>query len=126
MGARERNFQAALTEHGSAIEAFRETAQAIAAEDWRRPLREGKWSPCEITEHVGLSLEAVRKDLVGESAMRYRLSAWKRWTLRRLVLPRLLRTGRFPSGVRAPREVRPSESDTSREQSLERLRAAAA
>jgi hypothetical protein len=115
-------LEESLAEHRAALDAFRMTADRVGDEAWARPSAEGKWSPGQIAEHLALSLEAVRQDLEGRSRMRFVLPAWKRLLARRLYLPRLLATGRFPAGARAPREIRPSPSAMRREEALERLR----
>jgi DinB family protein len=118
-------LQVSLTEHRAALDAFVESAAGIPEEAWSRPVGEGKWSPGQIAEHLALALELVRQDLDQRSRMRFVLPAWKRLLARRLYLPRLLKTGRFPAGARAPREIRPSPSPARREETLERLRRAA-
>jgi len=115
-----------LAWHRAAVEAFVASAAATASEDWHRPVREGKWSPAQIAEHLFLGLEAVRRDLEQGPPMKFVLPAWKRLLLRRTVLPRLLATGRFPAGVRAPREIRPAVPTVTREEALRRLESAAA
>jgi hypothetical protein len=119
-------FQAALVEHGSSIEAFLSAAEAVPEAQWIFPVAEGKWSPGQITEHLSLSLEAVAREVRGESSMRYRLSWWKRLWARHRYLPGILETRRFPSGARAPRETRPAETAALRGEALARLRAASA
>lgn len=117
-------FQAALSEHRSSIEAFLAAAEAVPEGQWTRPVAPGKWSPGQITEHLSLSLEAVAREVRGESPMRYRLPWWKRFVARRRYLPDMLEKKRFPSGARAPRETRPAEAAAPRSESIARLRAA--
>ncbi|MGH9399362.1 MAG: DinB family protein [Thermoanaerobaculia bacterium] len=119
-------FQAALTDHTRAIEAFLSAARRVPEAGWPRPVAEDKWSPGQIAEHLCLSLEAVAGELSGNSGMRYRLSWWKRFLARRRYLPGILRTRRFPSGARAPRETRPSAAAAPRAEALARLAAASA
>lgn len=126
MRAGARGLEGALAEHRAAVEDFVAAAMAIAPADWQRPVAEKKWSPGQITEHLCLALEKVRQELEHGAHMKFALPAWRRLLLRRLLLPRLLRTGRFPRGVRAPREIRPSPSAASLEDSLRRLQKAAA
>ena len=117
-------FQAALALHRSSIETFLAAAEAVPEARWMLPVAEGKWSPGQIAEHLSLSLEAVAREVRGESSMRYRLSWWKRLWARHRYLPGILKKKRFPSGARAPRETRPAEETAPRGEALARLRAA--
>jgi hypothetical protein len=119
-------LEVALARHREAVAAFLASAAATQPDVWIRPASEGKWSPAQIAEHLRLAVEAVRRELDQGPGMKLQLSAWKRFLLRRAVLPKLLATGRFPPGVRAPREIRPALTPGSREEALRRLEAAAA
>ena len=74
------------------------------------PIAPGKWSPAEITAHLAESYRVLRLELSGEPGMRVVVPFFKRAILRYTVLPRLLRSGRFAIGVRAPKETRPRTS----------------
>jgi hypothetical protein len=119
-------FEAALAEHSASIAAFLSAAESVPEAQWMVPAAPGKWSPGQITEHLSLSLEAVAREVRGESAMAYRLSWWKRLVARRRYLPGILELKRFPSGARAPRETRPAGTPAPRGEALARLRAASA
>lgn len=97
----------ALREHRAAVEAFVECAAAIPASRWGEPRAPRKWSPAQETEHVLLAYEAGAADLGGGEPLRLQLSWWRALALRWLVLPRILRTGRFPPHAPAPRVFRP-------------------
>jgi hypothetical protein len=115
------HLAAALADHRAAHEAYVRRAGRIPSDQWRRPATPGKWSPSEITEHLRLALETLRRELEGQPAMRVILTPWKRFTLRWTILPSILRTGRFPRGVRAPREIRPADPPEERDEALRRL-----
>lgn len=119
-------FEAALVLHRSSIESFLSAAEAVPEAQWMRPVAAGKWSPGQITEHLSLSLEAVVREIRGESSMRYRLPWWKRLVARHRYLPGMLEKKRFPSGARAPRETRPAEATAPHGVALARLREAIA
>jgi hypothetical protein len=119
-------LEEALARHRAAVEDFLASASRTPSVDWERGIADGKWSPAEITEHIRLSLEAVNRELDQGSGMRIVVSPWKRFLLRRAVLPGLLATGRFPKGVRAPREIHPSLPTVSKQELLHRLEAVAA
>jgi hypothetical protein len=116
---------AALAEHRAAVETYLRRAAEVSSERWSCAVAPGKWSPEEITEHLRLALDRLDRELRGETAMRCRLPAWKRFLLRRRALPGILRTGRFPRGVPAPREIRPSAPGTPQGEALRGLAAAA-
>jgi len=118
-------LELALARHRDAVAAFLSSAAATEPDAWSRPASEGKWSPAQIAEHLSLAVEAVKRELDRGPSMRIVLPAWKRFLLRRTVLPGLLATGRFPAGVRAPREIRPAVSTATREETLRRLEIAA-
>lgn len=44
--------------------------------------------------------------------MQLRLSGFRRWVLRHTLFPRILASGKFPAGARAPRETRPRDIQT--------------
>ena len=114
-------LEAALLENRRAHETYVRTASAIPAEAWDRPAAPGKWSPGEITEHLRLALDALERELRGEPAIAVRVSGWKQVLLRHGLLRWMLRTRRFPAGVRAPRELRPAAPDAPPAEALVRL-----
>jgi len=124
-GRKSLSLEAALARHRDAVAAFLASAAASQPDAWTRPSAEGKWSPAQIAEHLSLAVEAVKRELNQGPSMRILLPAWKRFLLRRTVLPGLLSTGHFPPGVRAPREIRPTLPIATREEALRRLEGAA-
>ena len=110
-----------LADFEAAAAAFRSGAAAIPIDAWDRPRAEGKWSPAQETEHVVLSHELFLSQLHGGPPMRAIVTGWKLVALRRLALPWILGTGRFPRGARAPRESRPVAVGASRADLLGRL-----
>ena len=118
-------LSAAVAEHRAAIASFVERAAGLPPELWSRPAAPGKWSPEEITEHLRLSFARLELELGGGPAMRRVVPAWKRFLLRRRVLPKILRARKFPRGAPAPREIRPTAPGTSPDEALKNLAAAA-
>ena len=110
-----------LANYEAAAAAFRAGAAAIPGDAWARPRAEGKWSPAEETEHIVLSHELFLSQLHGGPPMRAIVTGWKLVALRWLMLPWILRTGRFPRGARAPRESRPIAVGASRADLLARM-----
>jgi hypothetical protein len=103
------DWTALMTDHASAVREFVESARRFPHPAWTRPLAPGKWSPAEITSHVTETYAVLRRELEGGPGMRLRGSPWQRWLFRHTMLPGILRGGAFPSGARAPREIRPGE-----------------
>lgn len=114
-----------LRVHAAAVESFLRTGSEVHEVDWVRPTAPGKWSPAEIAEHVRLSFEILLADLHGERAMRVLLPAWQRVPLRWLMVPRIIRTGEFPKGARAPKEIRPTPTSATQAEALARVKSAA-
>jgi hypothetical protein len=118
-------WDSALREHREAVEAFIASAGQVGDAGWNRPVSEGKWSPAQIAEHVRLSHAVLLQELGGAGGLRVRTSWWLRAIIRRTILPRILRTGRIPTGVQAVREVRPGDGPFEQGATLGRLRAEA-
>jgi hypothetical protein len=114
-----------LAEHEKALAEFVEAVNALSSSDWNHAMHAGKWSPAEIVEHVRLSFDVHRDALQGGPGARPVLTGWKAAAARWFVMPKILRTGRFPRNARAPREIRPTASSGSRGEGLARLRASA-
>lgn len=108
--------------HRGALDDFVAIAEAIAPADWSSPVQETKWSPAEITEHLRLSYVAVRAELAGKGGLRIRTRWWQQRLFRLLYLPGILNRGRFPRGVPAIREIRPTSGPFERQQLLAAFR----
>lgn len=102
------NWETARRIHADAVAELIATAETIPAHAWMTPRAEGKWSPAEIVEHLNLAYEVLRSELAGGSGMRVRTKWWQRILLRFTILPKIIRGEPFPTGVRAPREIRPT------------------
>jgi DinB superfamily len=104
-----RDWDALAADHSAAIQQFAMTVVQLPPDSWGRPLAPGKWSPAEVTSHLAESYRILRIELAGGQGMALRLPRFQCWLLRHTILPRILRTGLFPTGARAPREIRPRE-----------------
>lgn len=112
--------------HHAAVAEFVAAARGLPADDWARPVVEGKWSPAEIAEHLRLTYETLAGELGGAPGIRPRGSWWSRMVLRFSILPGILRTGRIPGNARAPREIRPGGGPFDQRTTLAALETAAA
>src|SRR5262249_42593189 len=90
-----------LSEHRTAVEEYLAAAGRVPEGAWTTPRSDGKWSPCQITEHLCLTLEGALRELSGGPPFEVVLPFWKRWLLRRRFLRPMLASGNFPQGVKA-------------------------
>ena len=91
---------------------------------WATPRATGKWSPAQESEHITLAHEVFAAQLAGGPPMAVVVSGWQRLALHWIVMPWILRTGRFPR-ARSPREARPSREPLPRVALSARLERAA-
>lgn len=108
--------------HRRALDELLAVAEAVDAGAWNVPAGDGKWSPAQVVDHLRVTYEVVRGELAGREGARIRTPWWRRWLLRRLFLPRILDSGRFPAGVPAVREIRPGPGPFDRRELLAALR----
>lgn len=90
---------------------------------WIEPRAPGKWSPAELTQHLILTYEALVAQLSGGPGIRVRVKGMRLLALRLFVLPRFLKHGVIPQGIRAPKEIAPSGGDPDRAAAIARLEA---
>lgn len=110
--------------HQEAIRTYLARAGSLPDSGWIAPRAPGKWSPAELTQHLILTYEALVAELSGGPGIRVRFKGWRLLTLRLFVLPRFLKHGIVPPGVRAPKEIAPAAGDPDRAGALARLQAA--
>jgi hypothetical protein len=103
------DWAALIADHSAALEEFLRASRRMAGRQWNQPLATGKWTPAELTSHLTESYGILRSELAGGPGMQLRLSTLQRFVLRHTLLPRILATGNFPAGARAPRETRPQQ-----------------
>ena len=106
-----------------ALAAFVATAASLPPNAWNAAREGDKWSPAQVAEHLRLAYVTLRAELAGQGGFRIRTKPWQRWLLRFTHLRRILRTGRFPAGVPATREIRPPAGPYDRDELLSALRA---
>jgi uncharacterized damage-inducible protein DinB len=103
------DWESLSADHRRALEEFVAAVRQLSQGSWSHPLAPGKWTPAEVSSHLIASYRIMRAELAGGAGMAVRLKPLQRWMLRRTVFPRILRSGLFPAGARAPRETRPVE-----------------
>jgi hypothetical protein len=114
-----------VAEHSAALQEFVVLARQVSPAQWTQPLAPSKWTPAEIISHLSESYRVLRGELAGGPGMQLRLRRLQRWVLRHTMLPRILASGKFPGGARAPRETRPREVQITPVAALHRLSAEA-
>lgn len=123
-----RRWKRARAEHERELEALVARIRRLSPDRWQRPRASGKWSPAEETLHIILAYELARTAADEGRTMRMLVSPSRARLLRWTLLPLMLATGWFPTGVTSPREVEPGREDAaalSREGAVDRLRTAA-
>lgn len=115
----------AMTSHMGAVASYLDAARAVPDSAWERPMRDEKWSPAQVSEHLRLTYTQVQNELAGGSGLRIRSSWWLRTLLRWRMLPRILSRGQLPEGAKAPREIRPGNGPFDRDAVLDALQVAA-
>ena len=110
-------------DHRAALEAFIATAEAMSANAWNARRPGDKWSPAQIAEHLRLTCETIQAELERRGGFRVRTGWVRRSLLRAVVMPRILRSRRFPQGAPAVREIRPdAAARPDRRETLDALR----
>jgi len=96
-------------------------ARAVPVDAWSKPAAPGKWSPGQVLEHVVISYETARQALLGKPSMPA-IPRIFRPLVRKLFLGKVLRTGKFPRGAKAPAALKPAASPGDRDVLIGRLR----
>jgi hypothetical protein len=111
----------ALDLHAEKAERFLSTAESVPVTQWNEPRSAGKWSPAEIAAHLVTTYEVVIAELRGGKGMAIKTSFWQQMLFRLMFGWRILYFGKFPPGIKAPRETRPP-APLPKENALERFR----
>lgn len=106
------DWRDATTDHEAAVDAFAVAIAHVDEAQWHGWRANGRWSPAALALHVCLSYEMGTRAARGGGGMVVRASPAASWFARTIVLPLMLTARRFPSGARAPREVRPDEVES--------------
>lgn len=114
-----------LEEDRKAIVDFATRARGVADDRWSAPRAPGKWSAAQVCDHVAKTYEEGRSILCGTCAQKG-MPRWARPLLRFLFLNRVLKTGSFPKGTKAPPAFEPSANPPPADENLQRLERAAA
>ena len=115
------SFEVAAADHREAIASVVDVVRSVDPATWAVSRGPGKWSPAEIAEHLALAYEPPLAELDGGAGFALRLKGWKQALARWKYLPMMLERGRFPAGVRSPREARPTSHAATPDAACKRL-----
>ncbi len=104
-------WQAAERGHAEAVAALLVAASLVPDHKWTLPLGPGRWSPAQMLLHIEQSYRLGEAALRGGPGMRLRTSPLVAWIGRRVLLPLLTLTRRFPRNAPAPRELVPDAAE---------------
>lgn len=122
MDATEQKWNELATQHKASLERYIKLAESLTDEQWRTPYAEGKWTPIEITEHLRAAYEIIITELNGGQGMRLKAKSWMRPFIKLFFLPRIIRSRKMPKGIKAPREIRPTNCIEDRGEALAKFR----
>jgi hypothetical protein len=116
-----RELNEVLPTDREAVDGLVARARAVPVDAWSRPTVPGKWSPGQVVEHVVVSYEMARQALLGKPSMPA-IPRILRPVVRKLFLGKVIRTGKFPKGAKAPASLMPAASPGDRDVLIGRLR----
>jgi hypothetical protein len=105
-------WAAAFQEHDQAISQFVSCLRRVPPDALNEPTAPGKWSPAGVALHIARTYDFGLEALTRGTPMVMRIAPLQAWLLRSLLMPIVLATGRFPSGVDAPAEVVPDAGES--------------
>ena len=111
-----------VRKHCAAADRFGSDAARVPPDAWVLPRAEGKWSAAEIVEHVSAVYRVMLRELDTGTGMRIRTRLFQRLLLRMTYMRRIVRSGEFPQGAPAPRELRPERAPEDQAAAVEALR----
>src|SRR5262245_45863830 len=120
------DLQSTILDNREAVDAFIASARAVPQSAWAKPRAPGKWSPAQVTEHVAIVYEGAKAIVDGTFTGRS-APCLVRPLIRLIAVNSILRTGRFKTGLKAPRFFQPAATSTttSLDDLAARLRASA-
>ena len=93
---------------------------------WATPRAPGKWSPCQVVEHVALCLEESANVVSGAPSKAPSLPTVLRPLVRALFFNRILKKNAFPTGYKASKAFNPASGPANPAAARVRLEAAVA
>lgn len=100
----------AVADHRAAASKFAARVERVSPAQWAVPRLPGKWSLAEEALHIRVAYDVLLDALNGGPGLRPRVSSVWSAILRNVFLPLCILAQRLPSGIRAPREVKPDST----------------
>jgi hypothetical protein len=113
------DLESALQAQRTAADAFKAAALRVSESVWNAPRAPGKWSPAQVTDHVGVSTRVAR-DFMGQKPGMGSLPWFLRPVLNRFFLKPVLKKG-FPKKGKGPSIFAPAHDPMPREQLCARI-----
>lgn len=113
------DISSALAAQRGAADSFKSAALAVPDSVWNVPRAPGKWSPAQVTDHVGVSTKVVR-DAIAERGGMGGIPSFLRWLPRKLFFDRVLKNG-FPKAAKGPPVFAPAHDPKPRPELITRL-----
>ena len=114
------DLDSALAAQSHAAADFKAAAIKVSDSLWNVPRAPGKWSPAQVTDHVGLATKVAR-DAMGEKAPMGSLPRFLRPILRIFFFDKIIRNGAFPREGKGPPVFKPADQPMPREQLCVRI-----
>ncbi|MDA1082562.1 MAG: DinB family protein [Gemmatimonadetes bacterium] len=100
------DLDSALKAQRTAADAFKAAAVKVPDSVWNVPRAPGKWSPAQVTDHVGVSTKVVR-DAIAEKGGMGGIPRFIRWLPRKLFFDKVIAKG-FPKTAKGPPAFAPA------------------
>lgn len=102
------DLESVLESQRAAAEAFKTAALAVADDLWNVPRAPGKWSPAQLTDHVGVATRVARGAVSGNAKFGS-IPKFFRWLPRKFYLDKVLRDGALPKKGFGPAAFAPAQ-----------------
>lgn len=113
------DLETALAAQRRGADAFKAAAVAVHDAAWNVPRAQGKWTPAQVTDHVGVSTRVARQAILGEVNMGG-LPSFLRWLPRVLYFKKVVASG-FPKTGKGPPVFAPARQPAPRPELIRQL-----
>jgi hypothetical protein len=114
------DLESALAAQRRAAADFRTAALEVSDSAWNAPRAPGKWSPAQVTDHVGIATKVAR-DAMAEKVPTGSLPRFLRPLMRKFFFDKIIRNGAFPRKGKGPPVFAPAHEPLPREQLCARI-----
>ena len=114
------DLESALAAQRRAAADFNAAALKVSDSAWNVPRAPGKWSPAQVTDHVGIATKVAR-DATAEKVLVGSLPRFLRPIMRKFFFDKIIRNGAFPRKGKGPPVFAPAHEPLPREQLCARI-----